>query len=198
MFRFIIPIILIGVSIAGVLMFTNPIYREISLLKGQVASYNQALDNSKALENERDKLTKKYNSITSENLGKLQKLLPNNVDNIRLILEIEKIASPYRMALKDIRYNPVKKEVAKIGGAVIEAGGSPESLSKDYGVWDLEFSTEGAYNNFVSFIKDLENNLRIVDVSSIEFSSDAGGGANPSSLQIYKYAFKTKTYWLKD
>ena len=90
MFRYILPIILIGIAIAGFFTFTNPFYENVLLEREQVASYNEALNNSKALEAERDKLTQKYNSFDPENLSKLQKLLPDNVDNIRLILEIEK------------------------------------------------------------------------------------------------------------
>lgn len=77
-----------------------------------MASYNEALNNSKALEAERDKLTQKYNSFDPENLSKLQKLLPDNVDNIRLILEIEKIASPYGMVLKNVKYDATDKNTA--------------------------------------------------------------------------------------
>ena len=84
--KFILPTVLIGIAVAGFFMFTSPFYEGISLKKEQIASYNEALDNSKALEAERDKLTQKYNSFDPENLAKLQKLLPDNVDNIRLIL----------------------------------------------------------------------------------------------------------------
>src|SRR3990167_9463774 len=105
MTRFVMPVILIGISIVAFFMFTNPIYNNITLLRAEVASYNQALSNSKALENERDKLTAKYNSINPDNLIKLQKLLPGNIDNIRLVLEIEQIASPYGMVLKDVKYS---------------------------------------------------------------------------------------------
>lgn len=199
MFRYILPTILIGVAIVGFFIITNPLYKEISLAREQVASYNEALDNSKALEAERDKLTQKYNSFDPENLSKLQKLLPDNVDNIRLILEIEKIASPYGMTLKDVKYNTVNKDVTT--SKTMENIQGTENLShKDYGVWDLGFSTQGTYNNFVSFIKDLENNLRVVDVASIEFSSKTSSsvGFNPSLLEAYKYDFKIKTYWLKN
>ena len=58
-----------------------------------MTSYNEALNNSKALEDKRDTLTAKYNTIDPNDLIKLQKLLPDNVDNIRLILEIGQIAS---------------------------------------------------------------------------------------------------------
>src|ERR1035437_1839059 len=100
MFKYILPIILIGVAVAGFFILADPLYQGVSLKRTQIASYNEALNNSKALEAERDKLTQKYNSFDPDNLAKLQKLLPDNVDNIRLILEIEKIASPYGMVLK--------------------------------------------------------------------------------------------------
>jgi hypothetical protein len=194
MFKFILPIILIGAAIAGFFVLTSPLYKNISLEREQVASYNEALNNSKALEAERDKLTQKYNSFDPENLIKLQKLLPDNVDNIRLILEIEKIASPYGMVLKDVKYDATKKDATS--QVIVQK--VENSLHKDYDVWSLEFSTQGTYNNFVNLIKDLENNLRIVDISSIQFSSNASMGLNPSLSEAYKYNFKIKTYWLKN
>jgi len=201
------PIILIGIGLAVFFAFTNPMYNEISSLRAQVASYDEALGNSKALENERDVLTAKKNSIDQINLAKLQKLLPENIDNIRLILEIEQIALPYGMTLKDVRYSTDEKKDA--GGSapgraeVVQASApvSAQSLNKDYGVWDLEFSTEGTYNDFLNFIKDLESNLRIVDISSINFSSDSdtrGSSSGSSSRENYQYSFKIKTYWLKN
>ncbi len=196
MFRVATPLILIGISIAGFLMFVNPMYKEVSLLKTEINSYNEALNNSNVLDNERDKLTKKFNSIDPADLDKLQKLLPDNVDNIRLILEIEKLASPYGMVLKDVRYDTEKKDDSTKTG-VLQAGQGISNLGNaDYGVWTLEFSTEGSYKNFLNFTRDLENNLRIVDVSSIQFSSINDTVKNTS--ETYKYAFKIKTYWMKN
>lgn len=196
MFRFIIPFVLIGIAVTTFFMFTNPIYKDISELRTEVASYNEALGNSKALENERDKLTAKYNSIDPDNLTKLQKLLPESIDNIRLILEIEKIALPYGMVLKDVKYNTVEKNTGTI--TPIQGGTAAVSVNKDYGVWNLEFSTEGSYNNFINFTKDLENNLRIVDISSIDFISTDTRVSSATSIPFYKYNFKIKTYWLKN
>src|SRR3989344_4284418 len=198
MARLIIPIILITVSIIGFLKVLNPMYADVKLLKAQTASYNEALDNSKALEAERVKLTKQYNSFAPEDLSKIEKLLPNSVDNIRLILEIEKLASPYGMVLRDVRYDTFKEEDAET--PVRQAGGGVESLPTEYGAWDLEFSTEGAYSNFLNFIRDLESNLRLVDISSIQFASDTttGKGGGASTSEVYKYSFKIKTYWLRN
>lgn len=197
MFKFITPIILIVLGITMFFMVAKPAYDEISLLKQETSSYDQALSNSKALESERDKLTQKYNSIGGENLDRLAKMLPQSVDNIRLILEIEKIASPYGMALRDVKYDTMADtaDTAIVGVAPALPGGPSLGARKEFGVWDLAFSVEGSYANFMSFLHDLENNLRIVDISSIEFTSNIGN--NPFA-STYKFNFKIKTYWLKN
>jgi Tfp pilus assembly protein PilO len=105
------------------------------------------------------------------------------------------------MVLKDVKYNVIDStETAAATGTVIK-GGSISKTSSNYGIFNLEFSISGTYNNFISFTKDLESNLRIVDISSITFSSNTGSvGSNPkiSSSDIYKYDFKIKTYYLKN
>ena len=204
MFRYALPIILIGVAIAGFFMFTNPFYQSITALNAQAADYNQALDNSKALEAERDSLTQKYNAMDPNNITKLQTLLPDNVDNIRLILEIENIAAPYGMVLKDVKYNTTTA-ADQAAAASAQASGIASSSSvgtnQNYGSWDLEFSTVGSYENFINLMKDLERNLRIVDIASVQFSSDTGTALSSKQLQpsdSYTYDIKIKTYWLKN
>ena len=198
MYKLIIPIILIGTAIAGFVMKTGPYYNDISNIQTQVSSYNEALSNAKSLQGQRDLLTTKYNTINPENLDKLQKLLPDNVDNIRLILEIGEIAKPYGMVLSDVKYDASVSSNTK-GVANVVAGAGQNNLNSNYGILDLEFSTQGTYDNFLSFLNDLEHNLRIVDISSIEFSSDTGSSTTSSQQNdIYKYSFKIKTYWLKN
>ena len=183
------------------MLFINPLYEEISSLRTERGSYDEALTNSKELEKERERLTQKYNTVSMENLERLTKLLPQNVDNIRLILEIEQIATPYGMTLRDVRYNAETPEGT--GGQALNAGiqgGYVQGGSPDYGVWDLQFVTRGTYDNFVSFIKDLERNLRIVDISAVEFSSEtaASVSSDPISSQQYEYRFSIRTYWLRN
>lgn len=196
MTRFAIPIILLGIAGAVFFTFTNKTYNEITALKENINSYNTALGNSKVLENERDKLTAKYNSFSKDDLSRLEKLLPENVDNIRLVLEIEQLAQPYGMTLKDVKYNTT--EMGSAATSNLQVGAVGKADNKDYGTFDLEFSTSGSYRNFVNFTKDLEKNLRIVDVSSITFLPSVSNTKNPFSSEIYKYGFKIKTYWLKN
>jgi hypothetical protein len=119
------------------------------------------------------------------------------------------------MVLKDVKYDATPKKDTDTKTGVIQGGGSTtQATPQNYGIWNLGFSTVGTYNDFVNFTKDLENNLRIVDISSVQFSSDTGAGGSASSSastlsptststqtlasQSYKYDFKIKTYWLKN
>lgn len=201
MMRFIMPIVLIGISITVFFTFTDPIYKDVGTLKTEVTSYNDALNNSTMFENERDKLTLKYGTIDPNNLVKLQKFLPDSIDNIRLILEIEQIASPFNMVLTDVRYNATDRTaVAAPVVTATQGGATAQSTTKSYGAFDLEFSVTSSYSNFIAFLKKLESNLRIVDISSIDFSSDTSTSANSSKItssEVYKYNFKITTYWLK-
>jgi len=200
MMRFIMPIVLIGIAVSVFFMFTDPLFNQISKLQTEVVSRDEALDNARALKSERDILTSKENKMDGNNKLRLQKLLPGSVDNIRLILEIEQIAAPYGMVLRDVKYSTVDPSAAVVGSA-IQGNGIVKSVPKDYGIFELGFSTSGSYDNFINFTKKLESNLRIVDVSSISFSSTSAGsglGSKTISSEIYKYDFKIKTYWLKN
>jgi Tfp pilus assembly protein PilO len=175
-------------------LLAQPIYKDLGELKEKQSKYNNALDNSKSLEVARNELVEKYNSIDLDDLDRVGKLLPDSVDNIRLILEIEKIATPYGMALKDVRYNATPGDTEK----PTTVRGLGDSRSQKYGSWDLEFSVSTNYTNFLSFTRDLEKNLRIIDIASLQFDSSGPITANKSAPEIYKFNYKIKTYWLKN
>lgn len=185
--RFIFPIILIIASVGLFVIFTNPTYKQVATLRTEQAAYDEALTNSKQLLDIRQELVDKYNALSPDDRTKLSKLMPDNVDNIRLIIDIQKIASQYGMLPRDIRFD-------KNQGTTDIRASTPEEanqLRREYGTFDLDFSVTGTYANFLNFVRDLEKSLRIVDIESVTFASDA----NSSS---YKYAFKIRTYWLRN
>ena len=194
--RIILPSILIIASVLSFIFFTNPTYQDTLALKKTDQAYNEALTNYKSLETIRDGLTAKYNAIPQDNLDRLNHLLPDNVDNIRLIIEIERIASVYGLSLTDVHY-----DVQTPDASTSTTGTTPATLrsnstdtfmaNKNYGSFDLGFSTQGSYAKFLQFVGDVEHNLRIVDIKEVTFTST-------DTNDTYKYEFKIKTYWLKN
>ncbi len=195
--KFIFPIIAIIASILIFIFFINPKYNEITLLKTDIQDYNKALDNSTALQKTEDSLLTSYNQIKQEDKDRLSDFLPSSVNNIQFILEIERIASLHNMPIKDIKFETVKNDAAPANTNLVVSSVSKDNLP--YGVFPIEFSTDGSYDKFVPFLKDLEYNLRLVDIKSMSFlvpdtSGKLAAGVDPNS---YHYIIKAETYWLK-
>lgn len=214
--RWLLPILLVGVGIAGYFLVTKPMYDEALVMKEEADAYATALDNSANLQKERDRLTTKYNSFAAADLERLETMLPNSVDNIQLILEIQEEASKRGIIVKNVEFEPEQfleeEETVPAGNGVAVAPADAEAAASrtinsrravsaedaaDFEEFELEFSVEGSYDNFVSFMKLMERSLRLVDIRSIAFTP---GTSEKDKIYTddYKYLFRITTYRLKD
>ncbi|MEA3399024.1 MAG: type 4a pilus biogenesis protein PilO [Patescibacteria group bacterium] len=183
--RSFIPIILIGISVVAGLTFGKNLNSEVKTLRSEVKEYNKALDNSTELEKVRDSIIDTYNKITNSDKNRLDRFLPDNSDNIGLILEIQKLANNHGLLLKDIVFN------------TIDPKEDDESVLS-YSIFKMGFSVKGEYISFVSFLEDLENNLRLINVTSITFSPPSEKSVFVEDPNIYEYDLGVEAYWLKD
>lgn len=184
MIRFLFPLILIIVAVGGYFRFTKPVLSDIDTLRAEREKLNTALDNAKQLRTEQDKLLATYREIPPADIERLTKFLPDNVDNVRLIIDINNIAKKSGMTIKNIKINAGE---GKSESSVIGSGGT-EAVDK--GTVILGFSVSGPYVNFQNFLFDLARSLRLVDIDTVAF---AAGEQSDS----YTYAVTIKTYWLK-
>lgn len=182
--RSIFPYIFIALSFALFAVFVRPMYNDIKLLRSDVTAYNLALAHSTDLQKVRDDLASKYSNITPANKERLSHFLPNSVDNIQLMLELEKMATLRGITLKNITFAP-------------PAGADDPSTASQYGTFDMQFRTQATYETFVLFLKDLEHNLRQIDVKGISFSVSDASKQTGLEQNIYEFSLKIKTYWLK-
>lgn len=178
--RTILSIIMIIASVAGFIVYIAPQYNDIQALRAEQKEYDGALANAKVLQGEREKLLTRFNEFSPEDVENLEKLLPDNIDNVKLIIELDSLAAQYGMALQDVN---VAETQAQGDQVLVE-----ESLP--YGIVDLEFSVSGPYASFVSFIENIETSLRLIDIYDISFQT-------PTTTTNYQYRVKIRTYWLK-
>lgn len=181
MMKLLLPLIL--VAVAGVVFFqlTDPILAQVDELKIEQARLNEGLDNAKALRRVLEELLATYNSFNQADLERLNKFLPDNVDNVRLIIDINSIARPYNMTIRDLK---IKADEDKGEASVIEGG---DKMNK--GAITLGFAVTGSYANLQAFLSDLAKSLRLVDISAVNFKSTPEG--------FYEYNIEIQTYWLK-
>lgn len=176
----IIATVLIVTSIGLFKMFIDPTWTDIGALKLQKADFDEALNNTEKVKGIRDELLTKYNSFSADNRRKLEKLLPSNVDNVRLIIEINNIA---------LRHNLVLNNVQVSQAAAIQSNTGVPGDTSLYGTVPISFSASGSYDGFLSFLSDLEHDLRVLDITGLNVKVGADGD--------YQYSFQINTYWLK-
>ncbi|AKM83827.1 TPA: hypothetical protein DCZ46_00625 [Candidatus Campbellbacteria bacterium] len=181
MSRIILPIILIIISAGTFVIFIDPTYKNIGELKAEKVQYDEARNKSKELRTIRDGLLEKYSSFSDNDLERVKKMIPDNVDNIKLVMDINAIAAKYGAIIRDIKLN------APIDNPDIRAG----AQDSKYGFVTLSFSMTSSYEDFVTFITDLKDSLRLVDITDLSFK------VSPEEVNSYKFNFTIKTYWLK-
>jgi hypothetical protein len=94
--QFIFPLLLVGLAIALFVMYTNPTYQSAKSVLAEVNSYNDALSKSKELRKIRDEKIAAFNTFSPAKIDRLKSILPDNVDNIHLIIDINNIANAPR------------------------------------------------------------------------------------------------------
>lgn len=194
------PVILIVLSIGIFFFLIDPSYKDVQLLQAEVAENNKTLDIAKKLSTRREELRARFNQISQDEKAELEKLLPDTVDNVRLIIDINNIAEQFGIVIRDISINS-EEETGTQTSSVRTQGSSFEGVIEEnsiqyvdttkIGVISFSFSVSAKYEVFLEFLKQLEESLRIVDIRNIEINRNTEDGV------FYDYKVTLDTYWLK-
>jgi Tfp pilus assembly protein PilO len=193
----IMPIIFILTSVGIFFLVINPQYEDIKKLQDEIEQNDVTLDLAERLREKRDLLKEKYNQISDAERFELTKMLPDTVDNVRLIIDINNIAAKYGIVIQNFEIGPSEDSEENIQKLSSDFVGANTTASIEYpdtskiGVISFSFSVSSQYDVFINFLKDLEEALRIVDVRSVGISKGADEGV------FYNYRVNLDTYWLK-
>jgi Tfp pilus assembly protein PilO len=185
------PVALILISIGIFVGYIQPSYsgvstsedrssRSILQLQEDLRVQNEAVVTANELIGERDRLEGLRSNIDGEQVKKLDKLLPSNMDGVRLAYDLDTLANDNGMAISDLNIG-AEIESASANGAI--ASGEEAA----YGQLAISFSAKGDYEKIKSFIETIENSLRVADITSMEMgeADDAGDHTMQISMNIY-------------
>lgn len=182
MMNYLPPVLFVALAVGAFSLYISPTYTDIQLISEDIARYDDALNSSKELMKIRDDLVTRYNSFTPEDLQRLNKMLPEKIDNVRLIIDIDALAAQYGMRLTNITV--AESAIPTQTGEELGPDENPH-LSVDIG-----FTTTSSYSDFRKFLRALETSLRLVDVKSLSFTASA-------ETPTYTYSVLLSSYWLK-
>ncbi|MCE9628926.1 MAG: hypothetical protein K8Q91_02935 [Candidatus Vogelbacteria bacterium] len=217
MTRFLIPILLI-IGAGGVFYFlTDPIINNqrtfddatqkvgggIKSLLAEKESLNKAIADIQSLKGRAQDLEATYQKIDPEQIKKLDVFLPDAVDDIQLIVDVNTIAQKSGMQLKDVKINTDLDKTGRTASRVdATANTSPLVNKPAITKVGLSFAVIGTYSQMRAFMGDLTRSLRVLDVTRLSFSAQPATGAAATSTQLlaggqYQYQVDLVTYWLK-
>lgn len=204
-------------SIVGALTLTFvyvvPTYDAVQAIQKEAEQYGEALSRAREVDELKRGLIAKYNLFSPQNIERLKKFLPDHVDNVHLVLDIDGIAARHGLRIGNV---VARKEGEKKGAK----SGNDDSIGIDAAVVEgqryksliLEFGVTATYADFVSFVRDLEQSLRVVDVVSLSMEpvQTASPLSTPAELRglsnsstpapqinpTYRFTIAIRTYWL--
>lgn len=182
----IFSIIVILISLASFVFVVKPQYEQIKELEKKDTELEQVLVNARKLQSLRDSLLAKRKQLSSRDIRRLEKLIPESADNVKLIIEFENIAAKYNL---DIKTASAQKD-DKQKKSKQQSSQNFDIESRDYGIISLDFSIVGGYSEFIAFLTDVEDNIRISDVRNLSISA--------TDNNKFEFSIAVETYWLKD
>jgi hypothetical protein len=191
---------LIILAVGVFFFYIDPEYKKVQALNEQIEKNKEILEIVNRLDTKKTELNTKFNQISQEEKKELEKLLPDTVDNIRLIIDIRNIADQFGLEIKDISIaskdqntGEAKKTISQKSN--FEDFGGENSIkyvdTSRIGVLSFSFGVSAKYEVFIEFLEELERSLRLLDIRSMEVTS--GGGDSV----FYNYRVTFDTYWLK-
>ncbi len=208
MTKIILSFIFIGVAGALIFGYVKPTFDSAKKIKTDTLQYDKALSRASEIQTLKRTLLSRFNLFSTDKKSRLRQLLPDHVDNVHLILDIDGIAS-----VRGIRIGSVKVQRAVDTDTDVQIGSSAvgfnsaSAAAKPYQTIVLEFSAVATYDEFKAFLQDLERSLRIVDLVDLSISQagrvgtgSIGGILGEEDIDqpnMYKFDVGIRTYWLK-
>jgi Tfp pilus assembly protein PilO len=186
------PIVVIILAVALFFGYVRPTWDgEIANTRAEIDSLNNALDASARFSAKEVALETERNKLPPEQLARLDAFLPDSVDNIQLILDLNALASHSGVTLSNFTTSNVPNasnassagagDAQNTNGAFTGATSPVDSLT-------IGINATGTYSAFRSFMTGVEQSLRPLDVTALTVTdSDTG---------VYMYQITLKFYWL--
>lgn len=185
---FLLPLIYVALAVGLFYGFTRDLLTQVAERRAEKAELVAALDRAAELRVEAERLRNEYYSFTEEERARLAKMIPDNVDNVRLIIDINNIATRYGMVVKDAKIKTTEPASGKGTDPTVKLIENP-SGQIGQGAVTITFTVTGQYDVFRQFLGDLASSLRLVDIKKLSFKA--------TDQDNYQYSIELTTYWLK-
>ena len=185
-----LPVILIIIAVGLYFTYISPTYtQKILPLKEEIARSDAALAAAEEFKQKEAQITTERSAIPADGIARLQAYLPDGVDNVQLVLDLNALASRSGIALSNFKIKD--NSVTSVANGQPNQQPGQQVLSTNGKVsdsLDLSVTATGTYSAFRSFLFGIEHSLRPLDITEMKVSDSKTG--------VYSYDMTIRIYSL--
>lgn len=187
-FNWLLTFIVLVVLVGGGFFILKPKYDYINELKngneyGQEQEYSARREYLNKIKN----LIEVYNNVSSSDVKKVNFILAERDVPEELFPQIESLTKGNGLLLESLKIEPAEENVKSTGVSLTKEVKSTVSLPPEIERMKASLSVAGVdYFSLKSLISAFENNLMVMDITSLSFKPDTGS----ADLVFYAYSLK--------
>ena len=158
-----------------------PAFNDVSFLRQDLSDWQAKLNNAQDLSKKLEDLKKKYDNMTAA-ADRIEQAVTKNANFPALLVQMEDLSSKNGLVLEGVAFNVVKDKKTKTKTSASSVAGAK--------VLAMDLSLNGSQSSLKNFLKAIETNLRIMDVSVISFGEQKIG-VGVSTGQDFKVSLAT-------
>lgn len=158
MIKTFLPVLAIAAALGLYFVYVQPIRTDIVRLQTEEAEFDNALQKITELESIIERLDTQLLSYSSVELEKIERIIPDEVNNLQLILDLDGLTTKHNL---DVTTISVGSSVVKFFGADTDG----PSLK----TYPVNLHIKASYSQLISFLSDVEKSLQLFDISEIQF-----------------------------
>ncbi len=186
----VLPLIALFVAIGIFFLYVSPTWSgSISATKDAITQDDQALVAANQYAAQQNTLASARNAIDPADLARLSTFLPDSVDNVGLILDLNALAARSGFSLANIDVVSNSSSASASAAGTSPQQGLPAAGASPVGSVDLSLSAVGTYAALQAFLAGIERSARLLDMRDIVVKG--------SDTSVYNYQMALRLYWLR-
>ncbi len=179
------PFIVIAVCIGMYFFYISPAITDVQTLSAQKTQYADVLNKVQEVKDKRDAVLASFNSISSTDMDRLDKIVPEKFNSAFLANDLNNIASSDGVTIKSFKESTSNAS----NGAVTD-----DTVAPSYQTNIITLNLTGQYDKFLKFLSDLETSLQLVDVVNLTVVPPSGEKTTDNQFQ---YTMEINVYSLR-
>jgi Tfp pilus assembly protein PilO len=185
------PILFLIAAIGLFFTYLQPGWDVLLAFQAQADRLDASIEKTKGLLETHNKLLTQYNEISPENIARLNKILPDRIDVVRMIMDIDTLTTKHKLTIKSFDIPDMNGEVSKTSksknATVAEEGPVGSAV--------LTVECVGEYQDFKAFVSEIESSLSLMDVVILDIT--VADLTQPGAVREITYKVGLQAYWLK-